>query len=166
MQRTIICILIAGLTAGYNTINSQSVSIKESIDSINALLKANPYVDGFNNIEFYNSVNISPEKELVVEMSFDGPFRWVYRVRISELDLSPKNDICSESPSSICWICKKTAADRVNSCIKAEMIFADGKSETENASNICISFSRRSNICNDLNNRFILLFEQVMNDDR
>lgn len=166
MLRTIICILIAGFTSGYNTINSQSVSIKESIDSINALLKANPYVDGFNNIEFYNSVNITPEKELVVEMSFDGPFRWVYRVSISELDLSPKNDICSESPSSICWICKKTAADKVNSCIQAEMIFAEGNSETENASNICISFSRRSNICNELNNRFMLLFEQVMNDDR
>lgn len=149
-----------------NNILSQSITIKESIDSINTILKANPYHDGFNDISFYYSVNITQEKEFVVEMSFDGPFKWVYSVKISDLDISTKTDRCRESPGSFCWICRKSATGDQNSCVRAEMILNEGVPETENSSNICVSFSSRANICSDLDRRFQHLFYNVMNENK
>lgn len=159
-------IVFATIIAGQNYLNSQSVTFKETLDSINIMLKANPYFDGFNEIAFYYSVNITTEKELVVEMSFNGPFIWVYKVKISDLDISPKKDICRESPGSLCWNCIKTDSAQVNSFVQAEMRFTDGSSEKQNSSSICVSFSRQSMICSELNKKFQFLFSKVMNDSR
>jgi len=166
MKRAVSIILITICISGFNKVFSQNISIKQSIDSINAILKVNPYHDGFNDISFYYSVNITEEKELVVEMSFNGPFKWVYTAKISDLDISPKDNVCRESPGSFCWICRKSASGEQNSHVKAEMILDEGSTETENTTNICVSFSSRSNICNDLNNRFQHLFSMVVNDSK
>lgn len=166
MKKAILLIVFTIVIAGQNYLNSQNVTFKESLDSINAILKANPYIDRFNEIAFYYSVNITPENELVVEMSFDGPFKWVYKTNISDLDISPKKDICRESPNSICWICKKADSIKVNSCVIAEMIYTDGGSQKENSSSICVSFSGQGMICNDLNEKFQYLLSRVMNNSR
>lgn len=137
---------------------SQISSSDLRIDSINEILKENPYHDGFNDISFFYSVSITPDKELVVEMNFDGPFKWVYKAKIDDLDLSPKNDVCRESPSSLCWQCKQKEPGKQNSCIEAIMILTEGEPDRQNASNICVSFSGRGMICNDLNQRFQRLF--------
>jgi len=149
--------------AGYNLLNSQSIKCRESLDSINTVLKANPYHDGFNDISFFYSVTITPEYELIVEMSFDGPFKWVYKVKISDLDLANDRDLCRESPNSICWTCKQSDTGQPVSCVQAEMIMSDGGSEKENSSNICVSFSGRNVICSDLNKKFMYLFNCVNN---
>ncbi|HAM10893.1 MAG: hypothetical protein A2X05_18875 [Bacteroidetes bacterium GWE2_41_25] len=164
MKKAIIMIVFTLLIAGQNYLNSQSVAFKESLDSINAILKANPYHDGFNDVYFYNSIDITPEKELYVEMSFGGPFKWVYKVKISDLDISLNKDICRESPNSICWVCKQSDSGLPVSCVQAEMIMEDGGSEKENASNICLSFSGRNLICNELNNKLRYLFGRVLNN--
>jgi hypothetical protein len=164
MKKVISLIVLAVLVAGNNCIFSQGVAIKESVDSINTILKANPFIDRFNEISFYYSVNISDEKELKVEMTFDGPFKWVYKVNLLELDIAPKKDVCRESPGTLCWTCKKTPSGGINSCIQAEMIFTDGGSQKENSSNICVSFSGQGMICNDLNKRFQLLLTKVINE--
>jgi len=143
---------------------AQGTDVVASIDSINSMLKANPYYDGFNEISFFYSVNITIEKDFVVEMNFDGPFKWVYKVKISDLDLSAKNDPCKESPSSICWNCIKTSSGEPGSMVVAEMILADGGSQKENASNICVSFSGRAGICNDLKKRLERLFFIINSD--
>jgi hypothetical protein len=139
--------------------------MKASIDSINAILKANPFYDGFNEIAFPNVVSISQDRELVVEMDFNGPFKWVYKANISELDLTLRNDPCRESPSSVCWTCKKTGGAPGN-CISAEMILSDGGSQKENASNICVSFSARKGICNDLYLRLSRLLDKALNGNK
>ena len=166
MTKAIYIIVFTVLIAGHNNAYSQSVTIKESIDSINAMLKVNPYVGRFNEISFYYSIDITSEKELVVEMNFDGPFKWLYKTKISDLDLTPKKDACRESPSSLCWICKKADSTKVNSCVIAEMVYTDGGSQKENSSSICVSFSGQGIICNDLNSKFHLLFTSVMNESQ
>jgi hypothetical protein len=161
MKKKILMVVLVALFSWQNKAASQNPSTIQSLDSINTILKANPFHDGFNDISFYYSVNITGDKELIVEMSFDGPFKWVYKAKISELDLTFKKDICKDSPGSICWLCKQTEPGKPNSCIQAEMIFTDGGSEKENSSNICVSFSSRPAICNDLNMRFQRLFSNL-----
>jgi hypothetical protein len=158
MKKPILAVILIVMNMWQNNAASQNPEVIQSIDSINAILKANPFHDGFNDINFYYSIDITRNNELVVEMSFDGPFIWVYKAKITDLDLSPKNDACKDSPGSICWLCKETEPGKQNSCIQAEMIFTDGGTEKENATNICVSFSGRNMICNDLNNRFQRLF--------
>jgi len=158
MKKTFLALILISICSWQNNAASQNPAVTQTIDSINAILKANPFHDGFNDISFYYSVNITPDKELVVEMSFDGPFKWVYKAKISDLDLSEKKDACKDSPGSICWLCKETEPGKQNSCIQAEMILNDGGSEKENATNICVSFSGRNMICSDLNSRFQRLF--------
>ena len=150
----------------FNQAFSQNIEIDQSIDSINAILKANPYHDGFNDISFYYSIDITQEKELIVEMSFDGPFKWIYTAKVSDLDILPKTDICRESPGSFCWICKKSDSGEQQSCVRAEMILNEGASEKEYTSNICVSFLSRANICSDLNKRFQQLFTKVMSENK
>jgi hypothetical protein len=166
MRKVILLIVFTALITGQTHLNSQSVAIKESIDSINSILKANPYVDRFNEISFYYSFDVTSEEELVVEMNFDGPFKWLYKTKISDLDLTPKKDACRESPNSLCWICKKADSTNVNSCVIAEMVYTDGGSQKENSSSICVSFSGQGLICNDLNRKFQLLFTRVMNESQ
>ena len=162
----IFTVILTTCISVFNQTFSQNIEIDQSIDSINAILKANPYHDGFNDISFFYSIDITQEKELIVEMSFDGPFKWIYTAKISDLDISPKTDICRESPGSFCWICKKSDNGEQQSCVKAEMILNEGASEKEYSSNICVSFSSRANICNDLNKRFQRIFFRVMSENR
>lgn len=161
MKKIILMIVVVAIFSRQNKVASQSAAFNQSLDSINTILKTNPFHDGFNDISFYYSVSITSHKELVVEMNFDGPFKWVYKAKISDLDLTFKKDICKDSPGSICWLCKQTEPGKPNSCIQAEIIYTDGGSEKENSSNICISFSSRPTICNDLNMRFQRLFSNL-----
>jgi len=165
MKKAIIIFVISVLVASHNYINSQDVTLKETIDSINVMLKSNPYIDSFNEISFFYSVDITPENVLVVEMTFDGPFKWVYKAKISDLDTSPKKDPCRESPGTLCWTCKHEASEKAGSCVQAEMILTDGGSTKENSSSICVSFSSRG-ICNELNRKFQFLFSKIMNENR
>ena len=164
MKKTILLTLIV-LNACINHAYSQNSIMDQSIDSINTLLKANPYHDGFNDVTFNNSVRITEANELVIEMSFDGPFKWIYSVNIRELDLTPRNDACKESPSSLCWVCAQKEDGQQTSCIRAEMVFSDGSTETQQSSNICVSFSPRAMICNDLYLRVQRLFSSILNQD-
>ena len=151
----IVLLIIINLI-NYNAF-AQDAEVNKSVDSINAILKSNPFHDGFNDISFYYTIDVTQDRELIVEMNFDGPFKWVYIAKLQELDLYVK-DACNESPSSLCWTCKQTDPGKPNSCIRAEMIFTGGGSEKENATNICVSFSGRNMICNDLNTKFQRLF--------
>jgi hypothetical protein len=161
MKKKFLVVVLIVIYSWQNNAASQSPELIQSIDSINTILKANPFHDGFNDISFYYSLNITRDRELIVEMSFDGPFKWVYKAKISELDLTQKKDACKDSPGSICWICKQKEPGKPNSCIQAEMIFTDGSSEKMNASNICVSFSSRAMICNDLNIRLHKLLSNI-----
>lgn len=164
MKKMFYIIIVTTYISAFNQAFSQNIEIDQSIDSINTILRANPYHDGFNDISFFYSIDITQEKELVVEMSFDGPFKWIYTAKISDLDIFPKTDICREAPGSFCWICKKSDSGEQQSCVRAEMILNEGAAEKEYTSNICVSFSSRANICADLNKRFQQLFLRVMSE--
>lgn len=166
MKRSILLLSIVLLAGLLTQAVSQDSNIRAGIDSVNTVLKANPYYDGFNEIAFNYTVSITNERELVVEMNFDGPFKWIYKAKIDDLELNLRNEPCRESPSSVCWVCKKNETGVPGNCIQAEMLMTDGGSQKENASNICISFSARAGICNNIYTSLNRLMTNVMNSNR
>ena len=166
MKKTLLLILLITVNSWFNHAASQANKPDLVIDSINAILKENPYHDGFNDISFFYAINITLDNELVVEMNFNGPFRWVYKANIKDLDLTTREDICIESPSSLCWVCKDIVPGKQNSCIEALMILNEGEPDKQNASNICVSFSGRGMICHDLDQKFRRLFNIYVHETK
>ena len=83
MKRMIILVFLTSSLSGIATVKSQELSSRKEINYINSLLKANPYRDTFLEITFYYSIDITSEKELIVKMDFDGPFKTTIKARIS-----------------------------------------------------------------------------------
>ena len=88
MNRILILIFLAGFMPGIETLKSQELTVKDEINSINTILKENPYRDTFLEITFYYSIDVTPEKELMVKMDFDGPFKTVLKARVADLGKS------------------------------------------------------------------------------
>lgn len=69
MKRSILLLSIVLLAGRLTQAAGQDSNIGAGIDSVNEVLKANPYYDGFNEIAFNYTVGITNERELVVEMN-------------------------------------------------------------------------------------------------
>jgi hypothetical protein len=162
MKWILILIFLAGLHPGIQTLKSQGLPVREEIDSINALLKENPYRDTFLEITFYYSIDITSEKELVVKMDFDGPFKTVLKASIAELGKSFLRDTAYEGNSTICWYCNTDDTKKENNCVFNETITSDAEKESHYTDNICVMFARDSNIREELIKDFDKLFQLVL----
>jgi len=162
MKRMIILVFLTSVLSGNATIKSQDPAIREDISYINSLLKANPYRDTFLEITFYYSIDISAEKELVVNMDFDGPFKTIVKTRIIDLGSSFLRDTAYEGKSSICWYCKTEDSKQENKCVYNVTITPGTENESHYSDNICVMFSKESDIREILVKTFDRLFKKVL----
>jgi hypothetical protein len=152
------------LSSGFTTVKSQDLSVRDQISYINTLLKLNPYRDTFLEIYFYYSVDITPEKELVVNMDFDGPFRTVVKARVIDLDSSFKTDTAQDGTSSICWYCKSGDKTKESSCVLYETITKGEGNNSHYSENICVMIPRRGESREKLIIAFEHLFKKVLEE--
>jgi hypothetical protein len=162
MKRMIILVFLTIVLSGISTVQSQELSVNEEIIYINSLLKANPYRDTFLEITFYYSISVTPDKELLVNMDFDGPFKTSLKARISELGRSFLRDTAYEGNSSVCWHCKSADDLKENVCVYNETITSENEKESHYSDNICVMFSREGDIRARLIEAFDKLFRMVL----
>lgn len=67
MKRSILLLSIVLLAGLLTQAAGQDSNIGAGIDSVNAVLKANPYYDGFNEIAFNYTVGITNETNLLLK---------------------------------------------------------------------------------------------------
>lgn len=162
MKSLVLLIFLTFFFPGVDTIKSQELSTRDEINSINSLLKANPYRDTFLEITFFYSIDISSDKELLVSMDFDGPFKTIVKVKIADLGRSFIRDTAYEGKSSICWYCKTDEIIKENNCIYNETITSGAEKESHYSDNICVMFAKDSNIREELITAFDKLFKRVL----
>jgi len=162
IKRMIILVFLTCILSATAAVKSQETAVREDIDNINSLLKANPYRDTFLEITFYYSIDITSDKELVVKMEFNGPFKTSVKARIIDLDITIQADSALTGTSSICWFCKPDETTRATSCVYNESITSDGEKESHYSDNICVMISRHGTIRNELVKAFDKLFKSVL----
>ncbi len=162
MKRIILLVFLTCFLSGFETVKSQDLTVKEEINYINSLLKANPYRDTFLEITFFYSIDITPEKELIVNMEFDGPFKTVLKAKILDLGNSFVRDTSYEGNSSVCWYCKPNDATKDINCVYNETITSETDKESHFSDNICVMFARDSNIREELIKDFDKLFKKIL----
>jgi len=162
MKRIFILIFLVGFLPWIETLKSQELIVRDEINSINSLLKANPYRDTFLEITFYYSIDITSEKELVVKMDFDGPFKTIVKAKILDLNRTLQIDTALEGTGSICWYCNSAGIASETNCVYNESITALGEKESHYTDNICVMISRQSEIRNKLIKEFDKLFQLVL----
>lgn len=165
MKKYVLLILILICAINAVPVKSQCLSARETLDYINAILKTNPFVDTFNEITFYQTVDITKNNELEVSMDFNGPFKSIARSKISDLDFGLPRDSCNEISNSICWICKTKGLTGINDCVYNENIYTGGEKEIHVSNNICIMFSNQNSVCEKLNVAFDCLFKKVLESE-
>ena len=162
MKRIIVFVFLTHLLSGITTVKSQDTTAREEINYINSLLKANPYRDTFLEITFFYSIDITPDKELIVNMDFDGPFKTVLKANIRDLGNSFVRDTSYEGNSSVCWYCKPNEATKDINCVYNETITSETEKESHYSDNICVMFARDSNIREELIRAFDKLFKRIL----
>lgn len=162
MKRIILFVFLTYLLSGIAAVKSQELTTTEEINYINSLLKANPYRDTFLEITFFYSIDITQEKELVVKMDFDGPFKTIVKARIPDLNTALQIDTALEGTSSICWNCKPSGTNSQTNCVYNESITSGGEKESHYSDNICVMISRKEDIRGVLIKSFDRLFKRVL----
>jgi hypothetical protein len=165
MIRMFFLIWIIGFIFNLTPLKSQNLSIQETVNYIDTLLKTNPYIDNFLEITFSYSVDITSNKELVVSMEFNGPFKSILKSKISDLDRIFQKDVCGDTSNSICWYCKHEDLAKSNACVYIENITTGGEKEGHYSNSICVMFSNRNGICEKLYNAFDHLFTKVLESE-
>jgi hypothetical protein len=165
MKRMIILVFLTSVLLGNATVKSQDPTIREEISYINSLLKAYPYRDTFLEITFFYSIDITGDKELVVNMDFDGPFKTMVKARIIDLGSSFLRDTAYEGKSSVCWYCKTKDSNKENKCAYNETITSGTEKESHYSDNICVMFSKESNIRDVLVKSFDSMFKKVLEQE-
>jgi hypothetical protein len=165
MKKNIILVFILAFAFSQSAIKSESLTIQETLNYINTLLKANPYIDNFLEITFYYSVDITSNNELVVVMESKGSFKSILKSKISDLDHFFQKDFCKETSNSICWYCKPEDLTKDNGCVYNEIIISGGEKENHSSDNICVMFSNQNEICDKLYHAFDNLFTKVLESE-
>jgi len=162
MKRIILLAFLTCFLSGTETTKSQDLTATEEINFINSLLKANPYRDTFLEITFFYSIDITSDKELIVKMDFDGPFKTILKAKIIDLGSSFLRDTSYEGNSTICWYCKTDDTLKEHNCVYNETISSGLEKESHNSDNICVMFARDNNIRDELLKVFDKLFKKVL----
>jgi|WetSurMetagenome_2_1015567.scaffolds.fasta_scaffold14215_6 hypothetical protein len=161
MKRFMFLVFIFILSLDQSVLKAQNLTVRETVDSINTLLKANPYVDNFLEISIYYSVDISSNNELVVIMESQGSFKTVFKVKIADLEISGQKDFCTRMSNTFSWYCKPADTKNKNSCVSVEGTMPGGAEANYHQDNITVMFSNRNQICGKLNSAFNNLFIEV-----
>lgn len=143
-----------------NSISSQNPDVGDLVKTINSLLKENPYIDDFQEITFYYSVDVTPENEFVVNLEFDGPFKTLFRSKFSDLNPAVQNNPTMLPSTHLCWNCKSIDSKEGNSCVYNETIYEGGDKEVHTSANICVMFSNQKGVYNKLRKAFDQLFSE------
>jgi hypothetical protein len=162
MKRVVFLVFLTFFLPGIETVKSQELTPAEEISYINSLLKSNPYKDTFLEITFHYSIVITSDKELVVNMEFDGPFKTILKAKIADLGGSFLRDTAYEGNSSLCWYCKTDNTKKENTCVYNETITSVNEKESHYSDNICVMFAKDSNIRDELIKDFDKLFKRVL----
>jgi hypothetical protein len=160
--RSAILVFLICFLSGIVPVKSQELSVRDEISNINSLLKSNPYRDTFLEITFNYSIDITPDRELVVNMDFDGPFKTTVKARITDLHSTLQIDTALEGTSSICWYCKPVENISLTNCVYNESITSRGEKESHYSDNICVMISRQEEIRGKLIQAFNKLFTKVL----
>ena len=160
MKNSVFSLLILLLLIITIPSKSQNNNVRESVKYINALLKENPYLDSFQEITFYYSIDIITDNELIIKMELDGPFKTLYRSKISDLDPVAQNNPAMIASTYICWNCKSTETKENNSCVINETVYEGGNKEVHTSGNICVMFSNENNVYDKLFDEFDHLFNE------
>jgi hypothetical protein len=145
-KRLILLYFLIISLSGVESLKSQDPGIRKEINYIDSLLKTNPYLDTFLEITYRYSIDISPEKELVVNMDFNGPFTTTFKARLTDLNNAFVIDTSSDWSSSVCWQCKTSPAGKEERCIYQENLYPGGKKDIVDSDDICIKLTTQSNI--------------------
>jgi len=148
-----------------STLQSQGLTIRETINNIDTLLETNPYYDSFNEIAFYYSVDITSKKELVVTMEAKGTFKTIFKTKISNLEHSYKKDFCKESPDCISWVCMSKDNTKSDGCVYVSGTIPGGIEANYYQNNISVMFSIDAKICDKLYSAFNYLFTKVLESE-
>lgn len=138
-------LFIISLASGPEILKSQDLSFKKEVNEIDSILKENPYHEGFLGITYYYSIDISADKELTVNMDFNGPFRTTFTARIADLTPSFEADT-TEYTSSICWHCKADQTGRETRCINQVNIYTTGERDSVASDDICIQLPAQTDL--------------------
>lgn len=141
----ILLILISSLPEIVNA-KTQDNGFRKKINYIDSVLNTNPYLDTFLEITYHYSIDITPEKELVVKMDFDGPFTTILKARLADLNNAFVVDTSSDWTSSVCWQCKKSGQGKEERCIYQENLYPGGEKDLVDSDDICIKLTTQSNI--------------------
>lgn len=162
MKKVVFWFFAATIAFMPSALKSQSPSNAEILNTINTLLKTNPYVDNFLEITFYYSADITPENELVITMESKGNFKSIFKSKISDLDYSYQKDFCSNSVTSIIWQCRSKDKTNADDCVYVEGTVPGGADANYHQDNIAVMFSNKNGICSKLYDSFNQLFKNVL----
>ena len=161
MRKNMVLCYIFLIVCSWFPLQSQGLTIRETINYIDTLLMANPYYDSFNEIAFYYSVDITSKNEFVVTMESKGTFKTIFKTKISDLEHTYKKNFCKESPDCISWVCKSNNKVKNDGCVYVSGTIPGGIEANYYQNNISVMFSKDALICDKLYNSFNYLFAKV-----
>jgi hypothetical protein len=137
MKRMALLILINSLFSFLHTAKSQDLPFRNEVNFIDSVLRENPTSENFFGITYYYSLDITPEREIVVKMDFMGPFTTIFKARLT--DLNPVFIVdTAKSAGSICWSCKPDESGMGKRCVRQINIYTTGEKDTVNTDEICL----------------------------
>jgi hypothetical protein len=146
MKKMVLLSFLISFFSGIATVRSQELQIREQINYIDSILKANPYRENFLEITYYYSIDITPERELVVHMDFNGPFTSTFKARILDLNNLFVVDTSNEWSSSICWHCKPDGTGKEKTCVYQENLYTNGDKDIVDSEDICVMLPMKSDV--------------------
>jgi hypothetical protein len=136
MKRAIYILVYLLLIVSVNSATGQDLFRKE-VNSIDSILKKNPYHEEFLGITYSFSIDITPQKDFVVIMDFDGPFTITFTARVSDLITLAVVDT-TEYTSQMCWHCAKASTGKDNACIQQLNQYKTGEKDLLSSEDICV----------------------------
>lgn len=154
MKKPALIIIVMIISVWHNPVKSQDKN--KTVDYINSLLKENPYTDDFQEITFFYSIGLTENNELVVKLEYDGPFKTIFRAKISDLKPVAQDNPTMIPSTHLCWNCQSG-----DGCVTNETIYTSGDKEVNSAGNICVMFSNKKKIYPKLIKAFDKLFSET-----
>jgi hypothetical protein len=145
MKRIALLILINSLFSLPHTVKSQDLPFRNEVNFIDSVLRENPYSENFLGITYYYSLDITPDREIVVKMDFNGPFTTIFKARLTDLNQVFIVDT-AKSTSSICWKCLADESAMEKRCVWQINLYTTGEKDTVNTNDICLVLPAQSKL--------------------
>jgi len=123
----------------------QDLQFRKEINSIDSILRENPYKENFLGITYYYSIDITESNELVVKMDFDGPFATTFSAKIKDINITAVADT-GEYTSSMCWQCMMDDKGKNIQCVRQENQYKTGENEVVSTDELCLMLPVNTNL--------------------